>query len=147
MAEEQAKQAFAEWAILELMGHRRLAGRVQDVELFGTSMCRIDVPSDPPMTQFYGGSAIYCLTPTTESIARTLAAQAHAEPVSRYELPAGPTPLMICCDCEEDIPAGQAAVVVGPGRLRCAECQANLEDVEEGNLGDPADDEPEDLLP
>jgi hypothetical protein len=135
MAEEQSKQGFNEWAILELMGHRRLAGRVQDVEMFGTSMCRIDVPSDPPMTQFYGGSAIYCVTPTTEGIARTLVAQVHAEPVSRYELPAATQAQPMCCDCDRDLPAGSAVVVVGPGQFRCTACQEQLPDEDDDNIG------------
>jgi hypothetical protein len=32
------------WAIVELMGHRRLAGWVQEVELAGAPMLRLDVP-------------------------------------------------------------------------------------------------------
>lgn len=76
------------WAILELMGHRRIAGFVQQVEVFGAAMCRIDIPAaDGKMTtQLYGGSSIYCLTPTTEEIARRLAAQNQPRPVSPYEL-------------------------------------------------------------
>lgn len=33
------------WAILELIGHRRLAGEVSEVTMYGSSMLRIDVPS------------------------------------------------------------------------------------------------------
>ena len=34
---------FDEWAILELMGHRRLAGKVTEQEIGGANMIRIDV--------------------------------------------------------------------------------------------------------
>jgi hypothetical protein len=45
---DEAKEAFAGWAIVELMGHRRLAGYVQEVELAGAGMLRLDVPERPP---------------------------------------------------------------------------------------------------
>jgi hypothetical protein len=83
-----ARATFEGWAIVELMGHRRLAGSVSEVTMFGTSFMRLDVPSDPPVTQFYGGSAIYAVTPTTEDIARRISAQSRPTPVHAYELPA-----------------------------------------------------------
>jgi hypothetical protein len=86
---------FEGWAILELMGHRRLAGHVREVVIAGAGFLRLDVPSldaeDPPVaTQFYPPSAVYCLTPTTEDIARRMGARARPEPVTRWELPAPP---------------------------------------------------------
>jgi len=67
---------FESWAILELMGHRRLGGKVTEVELFGAKMCRIDIPQPndtPEFTQYYGGGAIYCMTPCSEETARGIA--------------------------------------------------------------------------
>ncbi|MGE5801580.1 MAG: hypothetical protein ACM358_04945 [Gemmatimonadota bacterium] len=61
---------FEGWAIVELMGHRKLAGHVSEVTIAGAAMLRLDVPSEPPVTQFYGGAAIYCITPTSEELAR-----------------------------------------------------------------------------
>ncbi len=72
---------FAHWAIVELMGHRRLAGYVEEVELFGGKMMRLDIPSEPPVTQFYGPSAIYAVTPTTEEVARAFARDRQPRPV------------------------------------------------------------------
>lgn len=83
-------EAFEGWAILELMGHRRLAGMVREVELFGAKMCRIDVPAagnSSLATQFYGGAAIYCVTPTSEETARRVALTVQPAPVHRWELP------------------------------------------------------------
>ena len=79
---------FREWAILELFGHRRLGGLVTEVERFGTKMLRIDIPGpeDRAVTQFYGGSAIYGLTPTTDEIARAFAVNNQQAPVSRWDL-------------------------------------------------------------
>ena len=111
-------ESYEGWAILELMGHRRLGGLVSQVEQYGVPMLRIDVPkpgeckcppyicsfgdehpgpeSDCPRhgkdtteaTQFYGGSSIYCLTPTTEEMARAVALRNQPAPVQRWELPA-----------------------------------------------------------
>jgi hypothetical protein len=87
MASEQ-NDAFADWAILELMGHRRLGGFVREEEIAGAGLLRIDIPCEPPVTQFYSPQALYALTPTTEEIARALAQRFRPEPVHRYELPA-----------------------------------------------------------
>lgn len=72
---------FEEWAIVELMGHRQIAGRVSETTLAGAPMLRIDIPVDPDpgevgekfFSQFYGPQAIYCLTVTTDDVARRVA--------------------------------------------------------------------------
>jgi hypothetical protein len=91
-SEERAP--FEGWAILELMGHRRLAGYVREQELAGSGFIRLDVPGaegeDDVATQFYAPGAVYCLTPTTETIARRVALLAKPTPVTQFELPAGP---------------------------------------------------------
>lgn len=81
-------ETFAGWVILELMGHRRLAGHVTEVEFAGGKFLRIDVPTDPPATQLYNPSAVYCLTPASEETARAVATVSRIAPVSRWELPA-----------------------------------------------------------
>lgn len=83
-----ASEVYEGWAILELMGHRRLAGYVQEADQYGARMVRIDIPTEPPATQFYGGNAIYCLTPTTEEIATAVACRNAPAPAHRWELPA-----------------------------------------------------------
>ncbi len=116
---------FETWAILELMGHRRLAGFVTEQEIGGANLLRIDVPSGcdsgltarhcarcgdckcpgedrldneecplhgptdhpaPPTTQFYSAAAVYCITPTTEEIARGVALRNVPRPVHAFEL-------------------------------------------------------------
>lgn len=79
-------KAFEEWAVLELMGHRRLAGRVSEETIGGAAFIRIDVPGGA--TQFYAPGAVYCITPTSEEIARQFAEGNKPRPVERYELPA-----------------------------------------------------------
>lgn len=86
---------FEGWAIIELMGHRRLAGYVREEPHFGTSMLRIDVPGPegaPIATQFYGGGSIYCVTATTEEMARRVALSNQPEPVRQWELRTLPAP-------------------------------------------------------
>jgi len=82
---------FAEWVVLELMGHRRLVGYLQEQEIGGAGMLRIDVyegdAETPTLTQFYSPSSVYCMTPTTEELARKAGGLSIPQPVSRYELP------------------------------------------------------------
>lgn len=41
----ETKPTFEGWAILELMGHRRLAGHISEAQIGGASFIRIDVPN------------------------------------------------------------------------------------------------------
>lgn len=87
---------FEGWAVLELMGHRRLGGYLQEVTIAGGAFIRIDVPgdtddSDPVATQLYSPSAVYCISPTTEELARAVASRNQPAPVHRWELPAPKT--------------------------------------------------------
>ncbi|EHK56859.1 hypothetical protein [Allomesorhizobium alhagi] len=93
-----------EWAIVEIMGHRKLYGRIREEERFGAKMLRIDVPKptaprtlfdaaegkpeEPPLTwvtQWYGGPAIFSLTLTDEST--VLRANQPYAPAQRYIAP------------------------------------------------------------
>lgn len=64
-----------EWAIIEIFGHRRHAGRCREEERFGAKMLRVDVPNngDPEKqgwtTHYYGGGAIFSFTLTDEASA------------------------------------------------------------------------------
>ena len=99
---DENKAAFEGWAILELMGHRWLAGYVQEATIAGGAFIRIDVadgtiddvpdclqnvpPDDATATQFYSPAAVYCITPTTEAMARAVARGNKPAPVQRWEL-------------------------------------------------------------
>lgn len=81
--------AFESWAVLELMGHRRLAGVVSEAEIAGAGFIRIDVYAngdvEPRSTAYYGPASVYAITPTAEETCRT-----HATPWSeRLQLPEG----------------------------------------------------------
>jgi hypothetical protein len=81
---------LATWAIVEIMGHRRLIGYLTEQEIGGHPMLRIDILSKQPATQYYGGSAVYCITPVTEETARRAAGLNQVAPVKLWELPEGP---------------------------------------------------------
>lgn len=83
-------EPFKDWVVLELMGHRRLAGLLSEQEIAGHGFLRLDIPGSDgvePTTQFYSPTAVYAVTPTTEALARQVAAMSRPEPVSRWELP------------------------------------------------------------
>lgn len=93
---DEKEAAPARWAIVEIMGHHRTAGRIEEVQQFGASMLRVDRPHEDGTftTEFYGGTAIYALRPCAEDIARRTAAQMYDErPVAPldYRLPAPST--------------------------------------------------------
>jgi hypothetical protein len=81
----EPSEPFDSFAILELFGHRRLAGRVRSVEVAGAGMFRIDIPASDgsvAATQFYAPAAVFSLTPTTEEVARAAAARSGDAPVT-----------------------------------------------------------------
>ena len=81
-----------EWAIVEIFGHRRHAGRTREEERFGAKMLRIDIPvkGDPEThgwnTHYYGGASIFSFALTDEATA--LQMNRPYEPPSRVALPA-----------------------------------------------------------
>ena len=81
-----AEEDFDGWAFLELMGHRRLGGRVRTVVLGGAPTIRIDLPDEDDgealATQYYSPAALYCLTPATEETVRAWIADRIAPPPS-----------------------------------------------------------------
>lgn len=82
-------EQFQQWAIVELMGHVRIAGLVTEEERFGAKLGRIEIPNgDGFVTQYFNGASIYRFTPTTEAIARMVANLNQPQPVHRWELPA-----------------------------------------------------------
>lgn len=89
---EQQDDKFEAWGLLELFGHQRLAGRLSEQSVGGVHFIRIDVPPIEGValayTRYFTQGAIYGMTPTTEEVARALASQLRAVPISRYELPA-----------------------------------------------------------
>jgi hypothetical protein len=83
-------KTFDQWAVVELMGHVRLAGRLTEETHFGTALGRIDIPTGDGdtefVTQYFGGGSVYRITPVSEEAARQAARSAQPQPIYRLEL-------------------------------------------------------------
>lgn len=82
------------WAIVELLGHRRLAGYVSTEPIADVPFLRIATPTgtpeggDPYTVTLVPPASIYAITPATEETARRTAASSsfRPQPVSPYEV-------------------------------------------------------------
>jgi len=82
-----SERQFDQWAIVEVMGHQRLAGRVTEQVVGGTSFVRVDVPEAAgcqPFTRLLGSGAIYAITITDEETARAAALAMRAKPMDEF---------------------------------------------------------------
>lgn len=104
------ENSFDQWAIVELMGHQQIAGRVTEQSIGGAAFIRVDVPeqpakpkreqwdSDQPMvpayTRFLSGGAIYAINPCSEGVAKLAAEKMRTRPPLPYgmDAPALPAP-------------------------------------------------------
>ncbi len=99
------------WAIVEVMGHNRYAGFVQQVPFGGAAMIRVDVPEiaeywvdmpdwenggqprrhlvpgTPAFTKFLGISSIFAITPCTQEAAMAAVRAFRSAPVTILDLP------------------------------------------------------------
>ena len=79
------------WAVIELFGHQKIAGRVKMVEQLGAPFLRVDVPKVEPIlddmqgvafTRFFNPKAIYAINPCDEAAAKHAARYYRPEPVT-----------------------------------------------------------------
>jgi len=93
------------YAIVELMGHGRIAGRVTEAKIGGGHLIRIDVPSiqgRPGFTRFYGANAIYSMTIVEKDVALGALIKLNPEPIDVYILPRDLRQLALLPAAEED---------------------------------------------
>jgi len=79
-----APETTENWAILEIMGHERLAGRISDATVAGVPMLRVEVPATdklPGFARLLSGASIFSLTPVPEAAARVVAARLAKNPI------------------------------------------------------------------
>jgi hypothetical protein len=87
-----SQEAFATWAIVEVMGHKRFAGFVSEQVVAGHGFVRVDVPPigegprDGAFTKLFGTASIYAITPVAEDVARKAAASFRERPVETWLL-------------------------------------------------------------
>lgn len=82
-------EKFDLWAIVELFGHQRIAGRCTEQNVAGTNMLRVDVPDtekQPAFTRLFGSAAIYAINPVDEATARHFAVQLEQTPVQSWDV-------------------------------------------------------------
>jgi len=80
------------WAVVELMGHRVMAGRVSEVTFAGAGMVLVEVfvgdAPEPVASPMHAPSALYGITPCTEEHARRVAGFHLRDLPTRPALPA-----------------------------------------------------------
>lgn len=84
---DQQPAAFDQWGIVEILGHKKLAGHITEEVIAGVAFVRIDVPEIvreegrngrvviAPFTRYVGPSSIYSIHPSSEEVARAAAQQ------------------------------------------------------------------------
>lgn len=87
-----------QWAIVELFGHARIAGRISEQTYGGQSFVRVDVPeitfaprvgalqTIAAHTRSFGAGAIYSINWVDERAARIAAVGIRHQPVDQYSL-------------------------------------------------------------
>jgi hypothetical protein len=108
-ADARAEQAVAQWAIVNLFGHQRIAGRISEQTFGGASFVRVDVPAIEATenvysrtddgdaagvrtvaiqahTRSFGAAAIYSIDWCDEQTARLAAHSIKHQPVSPYSV-------------------------------------------------------------
>lgn len=108
----EANNLLPTWAVVELMGHKIVAGHVSEQTVAGGAMLRIDQPAVPgreQRTELVNASSIYSLTPCTEETA--LAVLRRHAPRAAWEFglprqsapPGLPAPETLVGDDDEDL--------------------------------------------
>ena len=77
----ETTERFDSWGIVEVMGHKQYAGHISEQAIGSASLVRVDVPeteqpggvTTKPYSKLIGVGSVYCITPTTEEIARRAA--------------------------------------------------------------------------
>lgn len=118
MAEKYEQQEI--WALVELFGHQRIAGRVSEYSL-GGNFIRVDVPGvggRSPFTKVFGEKAIYAMTFLSRDVVLAMAERLDVKPVQAYDL----------ASIEKDAVARRAAEAIVEGQpYRIADLSETVE--------------------
>lgn len=77
------------FAIVELFGHQRVAGKVTEQTVGSSTFVRIDVPetnSQPPFSRMVNPSAIYAINPVTEEVMLHMAQDFQQKPIEAWDI-------------------------------------------------------------
>jgi hypothetical protein len=114
-----------QFAIVELMGHRRFGARIADCERFGAKFLHAEIltPAGEPIVQIVNPASIYALTVCTEAQARaqnTKWSLQTAVPMLPAEVPCQEMLTETCDACGNEAPAATVAIV--NGQKLCEDC-------------------------
>lgn len=76
------------FAVVELFGHNKMAGRVTEQTIGVASFIRVDVPetdTQPAYSRLLNPSAIYAINPVTEEVAKHMACQIQSRPIETWD--------------------------------------------------------------
>lgn len=77
------KQKLKSYAVVEMMGHRKIVGLVTESDISGGQLLRVDVLNHEgaeERTEYIGVGSIYCLTIVSETAAKAVAASNSPKP-------------------------------------------------------------------
>jgi len=77
------------FAIVELFGHQRIAGKVTEQTVGGSTFIRIDVPetkTQPSFSRIVNPSAVYAINPVTQEVMEHMAEGIQQKPIDAWDL-------------------------------------------------------------
>lgn len=83
------EEKFEIWALVELMGHNKIAGLLTEHKFGNQSMLRVDVPAIgdiPAFSKVFSVSAVYAINPVSEETARSYAGLLKAKPLDVWDM-------------------------------------------------------------
>lgn len=84
----QAEQ-FDQFALVELMGRQRIAGRVTERVIAGQGFLEVQVPEtkhSPKFTRFISPSALYAINPIDEATCMAYAENLKVKPIDAWDI-------------------------------------------------------------
>lgn len=85
----QPSEQFDQYALCELMGRQRIAGRVTEKTIAGAGFLQVDVPetkSNPAFTRLIAPGSLYAINPVTEEVARMYAENLNVKPIESWDI-------------------------------------------------------------
>lgn len=77
------KEKLEQYAVIEMMGHRKIVGKITESDIAAGSLLKVTVLGKdgvPDRTEYIGTGSIYCLTIVDEESAKLVAAANAPEP-------------------------------------------------------------------
>lgn len=86
---EKLHEQFDQWALVELMGRQRIAGKVTERVIAGAGFLQVDVPEtkyNPKFTRFIAPGSLYAINPLDEQSARMYAENLQVKPIDSWDI-------------------------------------------------------------